>query len=79
VSKKIKLMLEFSLHGKNGIPQVSFIGEGKGIGHHGVPLSGVGDVPGTVGGDAFAAFSKAAHKFCKEMRDQGEFEPEDGK
>ena len=75
--KKIKLMLIFELSGKSNKPQVSFIGEGKRIGSHGVPLTGMGDVPGTVGGDAFAAFSKAAHKFCEEMRDQGEFEEDD--
>ena len=73
MSEKIKLMLEFKLHKKSKKPQVSFIG----VDGYGVPLTYYGDVPGTVGGDAFAAFSKAAHKFCKEMRDQGEFEPED--
>ena len=73
--KKIALKLEFYLHGKNRIPAVSFIG----LNGNGVPLT-----PSLCGitppdsdlmrmNAAFDKFSKAAHKYCKAMRDEGEF------
>lgn len=71
IDKKIALKLEFYLRGKSGIPSVSFIG----LNNYGVPFTGCGDVPGTPAGDAFDAFSKAAYKFCKAMKDAGEFVP----
>lgn len=64
-SKKIALNLEFFLSGKK--PQVSFIG----VGDHGVPMTAYKDAKQA---EAFDEFSKAAHKFCKQMSDAGEFE-----
>ena len=64
--KRIALRLEFSLRGKNKIPAVGFIG----VGDFGVPLTAHGDEEQAV---AFSKFSKAAHKFCKQMKDFGEF------
>jgi hypothetical protein len=69
--EKITLKLEFYLRGKNRIPSVSF----HEVNNYGVPLTSNADVPGTPAGDAFYAFSKAAHKFCKAMKDVGEFNP----
>lgn len=69
--KRIALKLEFYLRGKSGIPSVSFIG----LSDYGVPLSGCAAGPGTPAGDAFDAFNEAAHKFCKVMKDAGDFGP----
>lgn len=66
--KKIALKLEFHLQGKSRIPAVSFLG----LDNYGVPFTGHRDTLGTPNGDAFEAFSKAAHKFCKQLKDAGE-------
>ena len=66
--KKISLKLEFHLLGKTSIPSVSFIG----MDDYGVPFTSDADVPGTPEGDAFSEFSKAAHKFCRKLKDAGE-------
>jgi hypothetical protein len=73
IEQKITLKLEFSLSGKSRKPSVSFTGMG-----HGVPLTP------SLGGKnppdkelvkqnaAFDEFSKAAYKYCKEIKDAGE-------
>jgi hypothetical protein len=67
--------LEFYLRGKNHIPAVSFIG----LNGYGIPLtpSLYGRTPPDSDlarmNAAFDKFSKAAHEYCKETRDQGEF------
>jgi hypothetical protein len=72
--KKIALKLEFYLRGKNRTPAVSFIG----MNGYGVPLTPY--LAGTPPDSdlarmnaAFDKFSKAAHEYCKAMRDEGEF------
>ena len=61
--KQIGLKLEFHLRGKRKIPAVSFIG----VGNYGVPLTGHNEET-----TAFDEFSKAAHKFCRAIKDAGE-------
>jgi hypothetical protein len=64
--KRIGLKLEFYLSGKNKTPSVSF----EGIGDFGVPMTAYQDEEQD---KIFAEFSKAAHKFCAEMKKAGEF------
>ena len=67
--KRIALKLEFSLRGKRKIPQVAFIG----VGNFGVPMTAYKDRKQAA---VFSKFSKAAHEFCKQMKDAGEFAEE---
>jgi hypothetical protein len=63
--KRIALKLEFYLRGKHKKPAVSFLG----VGNYGVPLTGHSeDTP------AFDEFSRAAHKFCKQIAEAGELD-----
>ena len=66
VVKKIGLRLDFYLRGKNQIPTVSF----EGVGDFGVPMTAYKDKEQD---KVFAEFSRAAHKFCTEMKKAGEF------
>ena len=68
--KKIALKLEFELSKGKKKPQVSFIG----LGGYGVSFTSHVDLPGTKAGDAFDAFSAAAHEFCRQLKLQGELE-----
>ena len=65
--KKIELKLEFSLRGRAKIPSVGFTG----VGDFGVPMTAHKDA---WQGKVFSEFSKAAHKFCAEMKAAGEFD-----
>jgi hypothetical protein len=67
--KRIKIELEFYWRGKRKIPSVNFT-EGKR--DQGIPFTGHTDIKGTPKGDAFGAFNKAAHDFCKQLVDSGE-------
>lgn len=64
-NERVALKLEFYLNGKKKVPSVSFIG----VGDHGVPMTALNDQKQAA---VFAEFSKAAHKFCKQMADAGE-------
>lgn len=66
-SKEFPLRLNFYLKGKRKLPSVSFIE----VGNHGVPMTAYKDAEQAA---AFAEFNKAAHKFCKQMADAGEFD-----
>jgi hypothetical protein len=65
-TKRIPLRLEFHLRGKSQEPAVSFIG----IEDFGVPMTAYKDEKQA---EVFSEFSKAAHKFCAEMKKVGEF------
>jgi hypothetical protein len=67
MTKRIGLKLEFYLRGKNKIPAVSF----EGVGDFGVPMTAYQDREQEM---VFAEFSKAAHKFCAEMKKAREFD-----
>ena len=64
--KKIGLRLDFYLRGKKEIPSVSF----GGVDGFGVPMTAYKDKEQD---KIFAEFSRAAHKFCTEMKKAGEF------
>ena len=68
--KRISIELEFYWRGKRKIPSVSFMEvDGKGI-----PFTSHAHVKGTPEGEAFAAFNKAAHDFCKALVQAGELD-----
>ena len=67
-NKVISLRLEFSLRGKRRTPTVGFITTEE---EFGVPLTSHNAREEE--NAAFAAFSKAAHEFCRQMKIHGEF------
>ena len=68
--KRIGIELEFYWRGKRKTPSVSFMEvDGKGI-----PFTSHVHVKGTPEGDAFAAFNKASHDFCKALVEAGELD-----
>jgi hypothetical protein len=69
--KRIALKLEFYWRGKRKNPSVSFI---EGVEGEGIPFTAHTDIKGTPEGDAFDAFYKAAHAFCKQLVDAGELD-----
>jgi hypothetical protein len=69
--KRIAINLEFYSRGKTKIPSVTFM-EGKE--DQGIPFTSHTHVKGTQEGDAFSAFSKAAHEFCKQLIEGGELD-----
>ena len=69
-SKRIGIELEFYWRGKKKIPSVSFME----VDGEGIPFTSHEHVRGTPEGDAFAAFNKAAHEFCKALVEAGELD-----
>lgn len=68
--RRIGIKLEFYRRGKRKIPSVSFME----VGRQGIPFTARTHVKGTPEGDAFAAFNKAAHDFCKALVNAGELD-----
>ena len=68
--KRIGVELEFYWRGKKKIPSVSFME----VDGQGIPFTAHTHVMGTPEGDAFNAFSKAAHEFCQKLIDAGELD-----
>ena len=69
--KRIAINLEFYWRGKAKSPSVSFT-EGKR--DQGIPFTASTHVKNTPEGDAFNAFNKAAHDFCKQLVEAGELD-----
>lgn len=70
-SKKIKIDLDFYWRGKRKTPSVCF---SEGAEDQGLPFTSHAHVKGTPEGDAWAAFAKAAHDFCKALIEAGELD-----
>ena len=68
--KRIGIELEFYHRGKKKIPSVSFME----VDDQGIPFTAHTHVTGTPEGDAFNAFNKAAHDFCKALVEEGELD-----
>jgi hypothetical protein len=68
--KRIGIELEFYWRGKRKIPSVSFTE----VNGQGIPFTAHTHVKGTPEGDAFVAFNKAAHDFCKALVNAGELD-----
>jgi hypothetical protein len=67
MGKRLAINLEFYGRGRNKVPSVSFI---EGRKDQGVPFTSSN--PTKTESDAFAKFSEACHKFCKQLIDAGE-------
>ena len=68
--KRIGIELEFYWRGKRKIPSVNFME----VNEQGIPFTSDADVKGTSKGDAWYAFDKAAHDFCKALIEAGELD-----
>lgn len=68
--KRIGIELEFYWRGKRKIPSVTFME----VDEQGIPFTSHAHVKGTPEGDAFSAFNKAAHEFCKALIKAGELD-----
>lgn len=68
--KRIGIELEFYWRGKTKIPSVSFME----VDGEGIPFTAHTHVKGTPEGDAFSAFNRAAHDFCKALVEAGELD-----
>lgn len=65
-NKRIALKLEFYLIGKARTPSVGFTSLGQGV-----PMTAHNDAKQAA---IFSAFSNAAYRFCRELKDAGELE-----